>query len=35
MSELSDLYQEVILEHNKNPQNFREIDFLAQNTCLR
>lgn len=26
MSELSDLYQEVILDHNKNPRNFREID---------
>jgi nitrogen fixation NifU-like protein len=25
MSEISDLYQEVILEHNKNPRNFREI----------
>ena len=25
MSELSDLYQETILEHNKNPRNFREI----------
>lgn len=25
MSELSDLYQEVILEHNKNPRNFREM----------
>ena len=25
MSELSDLYQEVILDHNKNPRNFREI----------
>ena len=25
MSVLSDLYQEVILEHNKNPRNFREI----------
>jgi len=25
MSELNDLYQEVILEHNKNPRNFREI----------
>ena len=25
MCELSDLYQEVILEHNKNPRNFREI----------
>lgn len=26
MSELSDLYQETILEHNKNPRNFRVID---------
>ena len=26
MSDLSDLYQEVILEHNKNPRNFREIE---------
>ena len=26
MSELSDLYQEVILEHNKNPRNFRVIE---------
>ncbi len=25
MSELNDLYQEVILEHNKNPRNFHEI----------
>ena len=25
MSELSDLYQEVILEHNKKPRNFRDI----------
>jgi nitrogen fixation NifU-like protein len=25
MSELNDLYQEVILEHNKNPRNFREM----------
>jgi nitrogen fixation NifU-like protein len=25
MSELSDLYQDVILDHNKNPRNFREI----------
>jgi SUF system FeS assembly protein, NifU family len=25
MSELNELYQEVILEHNKNPRNFREI----------
>jgi nitrogen fixation protein NifU and related proteins len=26
MSELSDLYQEVILDHNKRPRNFRAID---------
>ena len=26
MSELSELYQEVILEHNKSPRNFREIE---------
>ena len=26
MSELNELYQEVILDHNKNPRNFREID---------
>ncbi len=26
MSDLSDLYQEVILDHNKNPRNFREIE---------
>lgn len=25
MSELSDLYQEIILDHNKRPRNFREI----------
>ncbi|HNQ13959.1 MAG TPA: SUF system NifU family Fe-S cluster assembly protein [Pyrinomonadaceae bacterium] len=25
MSELNDLYQEVILEHNKNPRNFHEM----------
>ncbi len=25
MSDLNDLYQEVILEHNKNPRNFRDI----------
>ena len=25
MSEINDLYQETILEHNKNPRNFREI----------
>ena len=26
MSELNDLYQQVILDHNKNPRNFREIE---------
>jgi nitrogen fixation protein NifU and related proteins len=26
MSELSDLYQEVILDHNKRPRNFHELD---------
>ena len=26
MSELSDLYQEVILDHNKRPRNFRRIE---------
>lgn len=26
MSELSDLYQEVILEHNKKPRNFRKLE---------
>ena len=26
MSELSELYQDTILEHNKNPRNFREIE---------
>lgn len=25
MSELSDLYQEVILDHNKSPRNFRKL----------
>lgn len=32
MSELNDLYQETILEHNKNPRNFREIED-ADNTA--
>jgi nitrogen fixation protein NifU and related proteins len=32
MSELSDLYQDVILDHNKNPRNFREIE-NANNTA--
>jgi nitrogen fixation protein NifU and related proteins len=26
MSELNDLYQEVILDHNKNPRNFKKLD---------
>ena len=26
MSDLSDLYQEVILDHNKRPRNFRAIE---------
>ena len=26
MSDLSDLYQEVILDHNKRPRNFRQLD---------
>jgi nitrogen fixation NifU-like protein len=26
MSELQDLYQEVILDHKKNPRNFRELE---------
>ena len=26
MSELTDLYQEVILDHNRKPRNFRVID---------
>lgn len=26
MSELSELYQETILDHNKSPRNFREIE---------
>ena len=30
MSELSDLYQEVILDHNKNPRNFRELETATQ-----
>jgi len=25
MSDLRDLYQEVILDHNKSPRNFREL----------
>ena len=30
MSELSELYQETILEHNKNPRNFRDIEDADQ-----
>ena len=30
MADLRDLYQEVILEHNKNPRNFREIEDADQ-----
>ena len=26
MSDLSDLYQEVILDHNRRPRNFRALD---------
>ena len=26
MSELSELYQQVILDHNKKPRNFRKIE---------
>jgi nitrogen fixation protein NifU and related proteins len=26
MSDLRELYQQVILDHNKNPRNFRELD---------
>lgn len=26
MNELRDLYQQVIMDHNKNPRNFREIE---------
>ena len=32
MSELNDLYQETILEHNRNPRNFRDIED-ADNTA--
>jgi nitrogen fixation NifU-like protein len=27
MSELDELYQEVILDHNKSPRNFREMTY--------
>ena len=33
MSELMDLYQEVILDHNKNPRNFGQIE--AADHCAR
>ena len=32
MSELNDLYQDTILEHNKNPRNFREIEDADRET---
>ena len=32
MSELSELYQEVILDHNKKPRNFRKLE-SASNTA--
>lgn len=31
MSELSDLYQEVILDHNKSPRNFRKCEECNHN----
>jgi nitrogen fixation NifU-like protein len=30
MSELTDLYQEVILDHNRRPRNFRAIDAASR-----
>lgn len=30
MSELSELYQQVILDHNKKPRNFRKLEGAAQ-----
>lgn len=30
MSELNELYQDTILEHNKNPRNFRDIEDADQ-----
>ncbi len=30
MDELRELYQEIILDHNKNPRNFREIENADQ-----
>ncbi len=30
MSEINELYQEVILDHNKNPRNFREMEQATQ-----
>jgi nitrogen fixation NifU-like protein len=32
MSDLRDLYQEVILDHNKRPRNFRKLE-CADRTC--
>ena len=31
MSELSDLYQEVILDHNRSPRNFKKLDDADRN----
>jgi len=30
MSELQDLYQQVILDHNRKPRNFRKLDHATQ-----
>jgi len=32
MSDLSDLYQEVILDHNKNPRNFGKLEDAVEGT---
>ena len=34
MSELRDLYQEVILDHSKKPRNFREVDGAPSGALL-
>jgi nitrogen fixation NifU-like protein len=33
MSELSELYQQVILDHNKKPRNFRKIETANRNAA--
>ena len=30
MSELSELYQEILLDHNSKPRNFREVEEATQ-----